>query len=52
MIDYKQLLLKYIDLIGDAEGISYIENIFRTPIITDEEWEELVKLRDMEITDD
>lgn len=45
MIDYKTLLLKYIEIVGYAEGISFISEKYRIQgLFTNEEWEELERL--------
>lgn len=38
MIDWQLLLLKYIDLVGEAEGIDFISHSYRTKRFSDEEW--------------
>lgn len=45
MIDYKTLLLKYIELVGYNEGISFISKRYKPDnLFTDEEWNELERL--------
>jgi len=44
-MDYKVLLLKYIQLVGEAEGVSFINKRYKPPkLFTKEEWEELERL--------
>jgi len=46
MIIYRELLKKYIDHIGQNEGIDYLGKQHDLQLFTKEEWEELVKLSD------
>lgn len=51
MIDYRRLLLLYINHVGECEGIDFISESQRLVSaahgtkFTDEEWNELVKLK-------
>ena len=40
-IDYRLLLIKYIDHVGYHEGISYIGDKYGSDVFSPEEWEEL-----------
>lgn len=46
MIDYRELLMKYIDHVGECEGITFISDYHRprAGLFTTEEWEELRRL--------
>jgi hypothetical protein len=48
MIDHRELLKKYIDHVGNCEGTDFLNIGYRggNPEFTDEEWAELVRLRD------
>lgn len=42
VVDYRALLVKYISLVGNAEGTDFIAPPYRTPgVFSDEEWDEL-----------
>ena len=50
-MDYKKLLKKYIDLVVENEGVSFIDDDTRINaaydnrvVFTDEEWDELIKI--------
>ena len=44
-MDYKNLLLKYINHVADNEGVIFIKEYCRNDeLFTQEEWDELVKL--------
>lgn len=43
-MNYRDLLKKYMRLIGEAEGILFLSNTHKTPEISDSEWDELLKL--------
>lgn len=50
-MDYRQLLKKYIDHVGEYEGSTFLQDYMRSnypdmPDFTDEEWAELKKLED------
>lgn len=45
-MDYRELLRKFINHVGDCEGVTFLRNVDRTDWFTDEEWAELQKLRD------
>lgn len=47
-MDYKQLLLKYINLVGQQEGVTFI-NWASPPDFTEEEITELNRLNSVEI---
>lgn len=45
MIDYKSLLLKYINHVAENEGVTFIKNTWRNKdMFSEAEWGELVKL--------
>ena len=45
MIDYKALLLKYINHVAENEGVTFIKDTWRNKdIFSEAEWAELVKL--------
>lgn len=45
MIDYKALLLKYINHVAENEGVTFIKDTWRNEdIFSEAEWAELVKL--------
>lgn len=44
MIDYKELLMKYINHVADNEGVTFIKDCFKGDCFTEEEWAELTKL--------
>lgn len=44
MIDYRELIKKYIHLVGEEEGISFINKARNYPHLSKEEVEELEKL--------
>ena len=44
MIDYKLLLMKYINHVADNEGVTFIKEFWKGDAFTDDEWSELVKL--------
>ena len=47
MIDYKALLLKYINHVAENEGVTFIKDTWRNEdIFSESEWDELVKLDD------
>lgn len=43
-MNYKELLLKYINHVADNEGVTFIKDCFKGDGFTDDEWAELVKL--------
>lgn len=43
-MDYKELLKKYMDHVGQCEGIYFLADWRRTEGFTDEEWNELIRL--------
>lgn len=43
MIDWRELLMKYIHIVAEAEGVSFIDQDGPTPPLTDEEWAALVQ---------
>jgi hypothetical protein len=46
-MDYRALLLKYINHVGECEGVTFIADHHRRPdLFTDEEWAELCRLDD------
>lgn len=47
MIDYKALLLKYINHVAENEGVTFIKDTWRNEdMFSEPEWDELVKLDD------
>lgn len=47
MIDYKSLLLKYINHVAENEGVTFIKDTWRNEdMFSEAEWDELVKLDD------
>ncbi len=47
MIDYKALLLKYINHVAENEGVTFIKDTWRNEdMFSKAEWDELVKLDD------
>jgi len=47
MIDYKALLLKYINHVAENEGVTFIKDTWRNEdMFSEAEWAELVKLDD------
>ena len=45
MIDYKLLLLKYINHVAENEGVTFIKDTWRNEdMFSETEWDELVKL--------
>ena len=47
MIDYKALLLKYINHVAENEGVTFIKDTWRNEdMFSEAEWDELVKLDD------
>lgn len=45
MIDYKALLLKYINHVAENEGVTFIKDTYRNEdVFSGDEWNELVKL--------
>lgn len=54
-LNYKQLLKKYINHVGEHEGVTFLSDYDRSsypemPIFTDEEWAELKRLDEEEFT--
>jgi hypothetical protein len=43
-MDYRELLMKYIEHIGEEEGITFIHGQPREGLFTPEEWAELKRL--------
>ena len=44
-MDYKELLRKYIEHVGDVEGTYFISSIYRdSSMFSEEEWNELIKI--------
>ena len=43
-MDYKELLIKYINHVADNEGVTFIKDTFKGDSFTEEEWVELVTL--------
>ena len=44
-MDYKALLMKYINHVADNEGVTFIKEYCRNDeLFTQEEWDELIKL--------
>jgi hypothetical protein len=48
MIDYKQLLWKYLNHVGAEEGVTYWQNSSADDRFTDEEFEALAEIQEME----
>lgn len=44
MIDYRELIKKYINHVGECEGVSFIQNNYLGKEFSKEEKEELIKL--------
>ena len=44
MIDYRELLKKYIEHVGDCEGSVFLSEMWRRKDFTDDEWSELLNL--------
>ena len=46
VIDYRELLMKYIEHVGECEGVTFMSKCHepRTGLFTTEEWEELQRL--------
>ena len=45
-MNYRELLIKYINMVGEEEGVSFIDHDFKPIDFTEEEWEEMKKLDD------
>ena len=50
-VNYRELLIKYIQYIEECEGINFITDLPKSPpfvdtVFTVEEWKELIKLAD------
>ena len=43
-MDYKELLIKYINHVADNEGVTFIKDTWKGDSFTDEQWAELVAL--------
>ena len=43
-MDYRELLKKYINHVGECEGITFLRYGEKPDFITDEEWAELQKI--------
>ena len=43
-MDYKELLIKYINHVADNEGVTFIKEHWKNDGFTDEQWAELVAL--------
>lgn len=43
-MDYRELLMKYIEHVGEEEGITFINRQPREGLFSDEEWAELERL--------
>jgi len=43
-MDYKKLLIKYMDHVGYHEGIDYTDDGYELDVLTDEEWKEIQRL--------
>ena len=43
-MDYKALLIKYINHVADNEGVTFIKDTWKSDDFTAEEWAELVSL--------
>ena len=48
MVDYKQLLWKYMNHVGEEEGVTYWQHDTAEGRFTDEEFEALQEINDME----
>jgi len=43
-MNYKELLIKYINHVADNEGVTFIKDHWRGDTFTQDEWDELIKL--------
>jgi hypothetical protein len=43
-MDYKELLIKYINHVADNEGVTFIKDTWKGDGFTEEQWAELVTL--------
>lgn len=43
-INYKDLLIKYINHVAENEGVTFIKDTWKSEDFTESEWAELVKL--------